>query len=103
MTTPTVASASRPCGSKLSPPVASTSTEHGISCLEAIKSILLVRKCKSFEYKKQNSDLLTESERKATRREKALGKLENSGNGKTNNKKFEKTEVKETCQLVILK
>jgi hypothetical protein len=57
-------------GSGLSPSVASTSTENGISCLEAISPIPQVRKPEPSRRKKQTAEILTASEKRETMREK---------------------------------
>ncbi|GFW40135.1 hypothetical protein TNCV_5118181 [Trichonephila clavipes] len=61
------------------PAVASTSTEKGISCLEVISPIPLVRKDEPCECKKQTSEVLTESQRRATMRERDPRKARKGG------------------------
>ncbi|GFW21846.1 hypothetical protein TNCV_1235711 [Trichonephila clavipes] len=67
MSTPAVASTGSPriLPLGLSPMIASTSAEHGISCLEAISPIPLVEKRKPSVCRKQSSEILTESQRRA--------------------------------------
>ncbi|GFY73821.1 hypothetical protein TNIN_489601 [Trichonephila inaurata madagascariensis] len=99
MPIPAVASTVRASGSRLSPTVASTSTEHEISCLKGISHMPVVRKRKPSGHLKYTSEVLTGSERRAIMREKAQEKLEKVVKGKTNHKKPSTKQKKRHASL----